>query len=203
MEVTKPHKFIEFGAMHVTKPYKFIRFGAMDAGGCLRNLQFSTNRAPKEPPKPTPQDPLHRRGYIAGKFSGPWARKSAHQTGPRPGPAPDLYYLGLGQFSRAFGWPGAPKEAKNNTYFVFLWPKGLARFSCILVGLLSRFIGGGEFRIPNCHEMALELVCGDDFCCNRHCRTSPVVLAGFGAKFGRKSAENRPKNQNFELPMNR
>ncbi len=28
--VTKPYKFIGFGAMDVTKPYKFIRFGAMD-----------------------------------------------------------------------------------------------------------------------------------------------------------------------------
>ena len=26
--------------------------------------------------------------------------------------------------------------------------------------------------------MALELVCGADFWCNRHCRTSPVVLEG-------------------------
>ncbi len=33
--------------------------------------------------------------------------------------------------------------------------------------------------------MVLELVCGVDFCCNRHCRTSPVVLeSGFGATFG-------------------
>ena len=28
MEVTKPYKFIGFGAMDVTKPYKFIGFGA-------------------------------------------------------------------------------------------------------------------------------------------------------------------------------
>ena len=27
MDVTKPYKFIGFGAMDVTKPYKFIRFG--------------------------------------------------------------------------------------------------------------------------------------------------------------------------------
>ncbi len=27
-----------------------------------------------------------------------------------------------------------------------------------------------------CHEMALELVCGADFWCNRHCKTSPVDL---------------------------
>ncbi len=29
MDVTKPHKFIGFGAMDVTKPYKFIGFGAI------------------------------------------------------------------------------------------------------------------------------------------------------------------------------
>ncbi len=27
MDVTKPYKFIGFGAMDVTKPYKFIGFG--------------------------------------------------------------------------------------------------------------------------------------------------------------------------------
>ena len=30
MEVTKPYKFIGFGATEVTKPYKFIGFGAME-----------------------------------------------------------------------------------------------------------------------------------------------------------------------------
>jgi hypothetical protein len=30
MDVTKPHKFIGFGAMDVTKPPKHIGFGAMD-----------------------------------------------------------------------------------------------------------------------------------------------------------------------------
>ncbi len=34
MEVTKPYKFIGFGAMEVTKPYKFIGFGAMEGTGC-------------------------------------------------------------------------------------------------------------------------------------------------------------------------
>ncbi len=41
-----------------------------------------------------------------------------------------------------------------------------------------------------CHEMALELVCGADCWCNRHCKTSPVVLEGF---WGESLAENRPK----------
>ncbi len=31
MDVTKPYKFIRFGAMDATKPYKFTGFGAMDA----------------------------------------------------------------------------------------------------------------------------------------------------------------------------
>ncbi len=30
MHVSKPYKFIEFGAMDVSKPYKFIGFGALD-----------------------------------------------------------------------------------------------------------------------------------------------------------------------------
>ncbi len=30
MDVTKPYRFIGFGAMDVTKPYKFIGFAAMD-----------------------------------------------------------------------------------------------------------------------------------------------------------------------------
>jgi hypothetical protein len=30
MDVTKPCKFLGFGAMDVTKPYKFLGFGAMD-----------------------------------------------------------------------------------------------------------------------------------------------------------------------------
>ncbi len=33
MDVTKPYKFIGFGAIDVTKPYKFIGFGAIDALG--------------------------------------------------------------------------------------------------------------------------------------------------------------------------
>ncbi len=44
--------------------------------------------------------------------------------------------------------------------------------------------------------MALELVCGAKFWCNRHCRTSPVVLEGFWGqvwpKIGRKPA---PKSE--------
>ncbi len=58
----------------------------------------------------------------------------------------------------------------------------------------QRFIGGGDFRIPNCHEMVLELVWGAGFWCNRHCRTTPVVLEGFWGQvwpqIGRKPTKN-------------
>jgi hypothetical protein len=45
-------------------------------------------------------------------------------------------------------------------------------------------------------ELALELVCGADFWCNRHCKKSPLVLEGFWGqvwpKFGRKPAHKTP-----------
>ena len=40
----------------------------------------------------------------------------------------------------------------------------------VLEGILAGFVW--------LHDMALELVCRADFWCNRHCRTSPVVLEG-------------------------
>ena len=71
--------------------------------------------------------------------------------------------------------------------------------------LYVRFIGGGEFRIQNCHEMALELVCGADFWCNRHCRTSPVVLEGFWGqvwpKIGRKPEKSEYRIANEPLSL--
>jgi hypothetical protein len=46
--------------------------------------------------------------------------------------------------------------------------------------------------------MILELVCGADFWCNRHCRTSPVVLEGCWGQvwpnLGRK-----PENSEFRI----
>ena len=42
MDVTKPYKFIGFGAMEVTKPYKFIRFGAAQALAFISVLAGST-----------------------------------------------------------------------------------------------------------------------------------------------------------------
>jgi hypothetical protein len=40
MDVTKPHKFIGFGAMAVTKPYEFIGFGAMAVTKPYRFIGF-------------------------------------------------------------------------------------------------------------------------------------------------------------------
>jgi hypothetical protein len=72
--------------------------------------------------------------------------------------------------------------------------------------LTSRFLtvhGGGDFRIPNCHEIVLEMVCGADFWCNRHCRTSPVVLEVFWGqvwpKIGRKQAKSEYRIANEPL----
>ena len=51
--------------------------------------------------------------------------------------------------------------------------------------------------------MVLELVCGADFWCNRHCRTSPVVLEGFGGQvwptLGRKPEKSEYRVANEPL----
>ncbi len=39
MEVTKPYKFIGFGAMEVTNAYKFIGFGATEVRLCTYVLK--------------------------------------------------------------------------------------------------------------------------------------------------------------------
>ena len=57
----------------------------------------------------------------------------------------------------------------------------------------ERGIGGGEFRIPNCHEMALELTCGLIFGAIGTAKLAPSFWREFGIKFGQKSAENPPK----------
>ena len=84
----------------------------------------------------------------------------------------------------------------------FVNPLGMcARATYITV----RFIGGCDFRIPNCHEMVLELVWGADFWFNRHCRTSPVVLEGFWGqawpKLGRKSEKSEYRIANEPLRL--
>ena len=40
MDVTKPYKFIGFGAMDVTKPYKCTGFGAMGATKPYKCIRF-------------------------------------------------------------------------------------------------------------------------------------------------------------------
>ncbi len=47
MDVTKPYKFIGFGALDVTKPYEFIGLGAMD--------NDPKARAPRETQGPCPR----------------------------------------------------------------------------------------------------------------------------------------------------
>ena len=73
---------------------------------------------------------------------------------------------------------GAPQGAQDNIKYR---PK-----ASYVEAALCR--GGIENR-----ELALELVYGADFWCNRHCRTSPVVLEGFWGqvwpKIGRKPAQ--------------
>ncbi len=40
MDVTKPYKFIGFGAIDATKPYEFIGFGAMDVSKPYKFIGF-------------------------------------------------------------------------------------------------------------------------------------------------------------------
>jgi hypothetical protein len=61
--------------------------------------------------------------------------------------------------------------------------------------IAALFRGGVENR-----ALALELVCGADSWCNRHCKTSPVVLEGLGGQvwpnIGRKPTRKlRIENQ--------
>ena len=59
-------------------------------------------------------------------------------------------------------------------------------------------IGGGEFRISNCHEMALELICGLIF----GAIGSAKLARRYGGSFGSSFAHNRPKTHQA-LPINR
>ena len=47
--------------------------------------------------------------------------------------------------------------------------------------------------------MALELVCGADFWCNRHCKTSPVVLEGFWGQAWPKICQ-KPRKTKIPYP---
>ena len=54
-------------------------------------------------------------------------------------------------------------------------------------------IGGGEFRISNCHEMALKLICGLIVGAIGTAKLAPSLWRKFWIKFGPQSAENPPK----------
>ncbi len=75
--------------------------------------------------------------------------------------------------------------------------------SGVTVHELSGSLEGGDFRIPNCHEIALELVWGADFWCNRHYKTSPVVLEGMWGQvwptIGRKPEKSEYRVANEPL----
>ncbi len=47
MDVTRPYRFIGFGAMDVTKPYKFIGFGAMDVTKPYKFIWFGAMNVTK------------------------------------------------------------------------------------------------------------------------------------------------------------
>ncbi len=47
MDVTKPYRFLRFGAMDVTKPYRFLRFGAMDVTKPYRFIGFGAMEVTK------------------------------------------------------------------------------------------------------------------------------------------------------------
>ncbi len=61
MDVTRPCKFIGLGAMDVTKPYEFIRFGASDLLGNLRvrsNVPTTAAKMPTNSPLSVQTTPM-------------------------------------------------------------------------------------------------------------------------------------------------
>jgi hypothetical protein len=99
MDVTKPYKFIWFGAMDVTKPYEFIGFGAMDAytgpklqtrvyqgPGYTRGAGLLGPLGGSRPPRGLPD---RRVGWIAGFAFMPYrlrqfrAKKTKNTEAPR------------------------------------------------------------------------------------------------------------------------
>ena len=67
MDVTKPYKFIGFGAMDVTKPYRFIGFGALEA----------SSKGP---------EPLSEEPFAFGEALGGMGRASASKPAPEARP---------------------------------------------------------------------------------------------------------------------
>ena len=62
-------------------------------------------------------------------------------------------------------------------------PDGLLRGQSVGLWVVVPWVLEGNLvALIWCQEMALEFVCRADFWCNRHCRTTPVVLEGFGGQ---------------------
>jgi hypothetical protein len=135
-------------------------------------------------------NPLSTDGRTDARFpNGPSVRTGCSRPGLRPPTLrlrPNLAQTGDPNFKQPFLWNlvGSRMTGTPETR--------VYRYS-----YLRGSLEGGEFRILNCHEMALELGCGADFWCNRHCRTSPVVLEGFWGqvwpKIGGKPAQTGPE----------
>ena len=70
MDVTKPYKFIGFGAMDVTKPYKFIGFGAMDVTKPYKFIGFGNFKLFKD-----------RKSVILGVWAAPGALEPYKKVG--------------------------------------------------------------------------------------------------------------------------
>ncbi len=71
MDVTKPNKFIGFGAMEVPKPYEFIGFGAMDVTKPYEFIGFGAMDVTKPYNRPS--------GRPRAGRSGPEARLPARR----------------------------------------------------------------------------------------------------------------------------
>ncbi len=96
-------------------------------------------------------------------------------------------------------WPfGREPPVKRRTPF----PINIPLCSCVSLGWVPEGSLAGIFWR---HEMALELVCRADFWCNRHCRTSPVLLEGLWGqvwpKTGRKPTPEISGQTAFRYPV--
>ncbi len=104
---------------------------------------------------------------------------------PWPGPRNHLSIFGG---LDAPGGPGNHSKRRGASHPAFssgLWGPGAVQILKIVdfwipekkvfIIIIAALCRGG---IEN-QELALELVCGADFWCNRHCKASPVVLEGF------------------------
>jgi hypothetical protein len=100
-------------------------------------------------------------------------KETSRTRGKTPPPPSGPQWTGPGEFL-VFGAPDP-------------WAKG---FSC---QTSAWSLDSGNAAMPgHGHEMALEMVYVADLWCNWHCKTRPVDLVCLGAKFGRKTCENRP-----------